>query len=143
MSTSIFGVWSTCRHGLQIRPILPNFGEMWRIRPPPISKKLALFIKKIDTVHKKPVLFIENSVQKSDLATSGFLHSIKFLNTACRCVTCLLLHSRHNYSPLFHLSMHDPTIPCILYMLPYLFPTYFSSSPIYDIDLPFPPRRNH
>jgi hypothetical protein len=36
--------------GLQIRLILSNFGEMWWIRSPSISKKSTLFIK-IGTVH--------------------------------------------------------------------------------------------
>jgi hypothetical protein len=49
-------------------------------------------------------------------------------------------HSRNNYSPLF---MHGLIIPCILYMLPYLFPAYYSSPPINGIDLPLPPRHNH
>jgi hypothetical protein len=39
--------------------------------------------------------------------------------------------------------MDDLTIPCILYMLPYLFPAYSSSPPINDIALPLSPRRNH
>jgi hypothetical protein len=48
-----------------------------------------------------------------------------------------------NYSPLFHSSMHNLTIPCILYMLPYLFPVYSYTLPINDIAFPLPPRRNH
>jgi hypothetical protein len=66
--------------GLQIWLILSNFGEMWWIRSPSISKKLTLFIKnqhcsmKIGTVHRK-------IGEKSDSATSDFLHSVEFLNT--------------------------------------------------------------
>jgi hypothetical protein len=39
--------------------------------------------------------------------------------------------------------MHGLIILCILYMLPYLFPTYSSSPPINGIALPLPPRHNH
>jgi hypothetical protein len=39
------------RQGLQIQPILSNFGEKRQIRPPPISKKSAR--SKIGTVHQK------------------------------------------------------------------------------------------
>jgi hypothetical protein len=36
----------TLEPGLQIQPILSNFGEMWRIRPPPMSKKIGIVYKK-------------------------------------------------------------------------------------------------
>jgi hypothetical protein len=52
-------------------------------------------------------------------------------------------HSRHNYCPLLHSSMHDLTIPCIPYMLPYLFQAYFYSPPINGIALPLPQRCSH
>jgi hypothetical protein len=52
-------------------------------------------------------------------------------------------HRCHNYSPLFHSSMHGLIIPCILYMLPYLFPIYSSLPLINGIALPLPPHRNH
>jgi hypothetical protein len=72
--------WSRSQ-GLQFRPILPNFGEMLRIRPPLISKKSAMFIKNRHCLSKKSVLSIKNLIQKSDSTTSNFCHSIKFLNT--------------------------------------------------------------
>jgi hypothetical protein len=37
---------------------------------------------KIGTVHKKSVLFIQNSVEKSESARSDFFQPAEFLNTA-------------------------------------------------------------
>jgi hypothetical protein len=52
-------------------------------------------------------------------------------------------HSCHDHSPLFHSLMHGLVIPCILYMLPYLFLVYSSSLHINGIALPLPPCRNY
>jgi hypothetical protein len=64
--------------GLKIQPNLPKFGGFGG----------GLFFKNQHCSHKiryyseKLILFIRNSVKRSDSTMSGFFHPVEFLNTA-------------------------------------------------------------
>jgi hypothetical protein len=70
--------------GLKMRPVFLKIAEIQWDRLGPISEKLTQFIKKLALLTKKSVLFIKESVQKSDSATSDLSHSVEFLITGLK-----------------------------------------------------------
>jgi hypothetical protein len=83
---------------------------------------------------------------KRVLENQGDAHTNLEIQSNSKLQSLILSATQSPRPPCFQIDardMCDLIIPCSLYMFPYLFLAYSSSSPINGIDLPVPPLRNY